>query len=60
MARQWSIQASTDERTACTVVDGSGIERLLPMAAPIAVGVWVATAIDRLVAVLPRWSCLER
>ena len=48
------------ERTACTVVDASGIERALPMASPVAVGDWVVATTDRLVAVLPRWSCLER
>lgn len=48
------------ERTACTVVDASGIERLLPMAAPVAVGDWVVITTDRLDAVLPRWSSLER
>ena len=48
------------ERSVCTVVDGAGAERLLAVTAPVAVGDWVVVVADRLDAVLPRWSALER
>jgi ribosome biogenesis GTPase / thiamine phosphate phosphatase len=48
------------ERSACTVVDRSGVERPLPVTAPVAVGDWVVIAADRLEALLARWSSLER
>jgi ribosome biogenesis GTPase len=48
------------ERSACAVVDRSGVERLLPVAVPVAVGDWVVATSDRLEAVLARWSSLER
>ncbi len=48
------------ERSACAIVDRSGVERLLPVAAPVAVGDWVIANADRLEVVLARWSSLER
>lgn len=53
-------RVSRVERSACVVVDASGAERLLPMAAPVAIGDWVVAGADRVEAVLARWSSLER
>jgi ribosome biogenesis GTPase / thiamine phosphate phosphatase len=48
------------ERSACTIVDRSGVERLVRLTAPVAVGDWVVAGPDRVQALLPRWSSLER
>ncbi len=44
------------ERSACTIIDRCGVERLVPMTAPVAVGDWVVTGADRLEALLACWS----
>ncbi len=48
------------ERSAVAVIDGSGTERPCAPTAVSAVGDWVVIDGQRVAAVLPRWSCLDR
>jgi ribosome biogenesis GTPase / thiamine phosphate phosphatase len=48
------------ERGAIAVIDGSGVERMCASTGVPAVGDWVVVDGQRLAAVLPRWSCLDR